>query len=196
MLISMQGSDINNGVGSSKDTKGTFSGEAGGIIKAFGNMMTGQKNFQAYNASDATNSKHFDAYVAATRDEKVPAEVITLKGGTGYNNFDTESGFYSYTPDAADDVPGIVTGTYGAGRCQKGDFSFTFNNSVDDADAEVNTALEAKLKSYTSSFVKIIGDASADPTPEPNPEPNPHLQSCTGPRASGALSAGTCGTPP
>ena len=173
MLISMQGSDINNGVGSSKDTKGTFSGETGGIIKAFGNMMTGQKNFQAYNASDATNSKHFDAYVAATRDEKVPAEVITLKGGTGYNNFDTESGFYSYTPDAADDVPGIVTGTYGAGRCQKGDFSFTFNNSVDDADAEVNTALEAKLKSYTSSFVKIIGDASADPTPEPNPEPNP-----------------------
>lgn len=173
MLISMQGSDINNGVGSSKDTKGTFSGEAGGIIKAFGNVMTGQKKFQAYNAGDATNSKHFDAYVAATRDEKVPAEVVTLKGGTGYNNFDTESGFYTYTPDAAADVPSIVTGTYGAGRCQKGDFSFTFNNSVDDADAEINSALEAKLNSYTSSFVKIIGDASADPAPEPSPEPNP-----------------------
>lgn len=173
MLISMQGSDINNGIGSSKDTKGTFSGEAGGIIKAFGNVMTGQKKFQAYNAGDATNSKHFDAYVAATRDEKVPAEVVTLKGGTGYNNFDTESGFYTYTPDAAADVPSIVTGTYGAGRCQKGDFSFTFNNSVDDADAEINSALEAKLNSYTSSFVKIIGDASADPTPEPSPEPNP-----------------------
>lgn len=135
--------------------------------------MVGQKKFQAYNASDETNSKHFDAYVAATRDEKVPAEVKTLKGETGYNNFDTESGFYSYTPDAAADVPGIVTGTYGAGRCQKGDLSFTFNNSVDDADAEINTALEAKLKSYTSSFVKIIGDASVDPTPEPNPEPSP-----------------------
>lgn len=173
MLISMQGSDINNGVGSSKDTKGTFSGETGGIIKAFGNMMTGQKKFQAYNASDATNSKHFDAYVAATRDEKVPAEVKTLKGETGYNNFDTESSFYSYTPDAAADVPSIVTGTYGAGRCQKGDFSFTFNNSVDDADAEINSSLDAKLKSYTSSFVKIIGNASADPTPEPNPEPSP-----------------------
>ena len=37
MLISKQGSDIHNGVGSAADTKGTFSSEDGGIIKAFDN---------------------------------------------------------------------------------------------------------------------------------------------------------------
>ena len=71
MLISKQGSDINNGVGSADDTKGTFSKEDGGIIKAFDNYMEGQKRFQPYNASDATNSIHFDAYLAQTRDEQL-----------------------------------------------------------------------------------------------------------------------------
>lgn len=173
MLISMQGSDVNNGVGSSSDTKGTFSSEAGGIIKAFGNYISGQKKFQPYNANDAVNAVHFDAFVASSREEKVPETVKALKGGTGYNNFDTESDFYAYSPEATEDVPASVTGNYGAGRCQKGDLFFAFNNSVDDTDSDVNTALEAKLKAYSSAFVKIIGNQSSQTEPGTGENPNP-----------------------
>ena len=158
MLISMQGSDIHNGIGSSSDTKGTFSKEDGGMIKAFGNYMTGQKSFEPYTADDATFSRHFDAYAAENRSDQVPAEVTTLQGGTGYNNFDTADDFYTYTPDDASDVPAIVTGQYGAGRCQKGDFQYTFDNTTQDTNDGVITDLSNQLTNYTSSLVKIYGD--------------------------------------
>jgi pectate lyase len=161
MLISKQGSDINNGVGSADDTKGTFSKEDGGIIKAFDNYMEGQKRFQPYNASDATNSIHFDAYLAQTRDEQVPATVTALQGGATYNNFDTASDFYQYNPDNKDDVPSVVTGAYGAGRCEHGDFQWTFNNATEDTNYEVITALSDALMNYTSSLVGIFGDESS-----------------------------------
>lgn len=158
MLISLQGSDINNGVGSKEDTKGTFSTETGGIIKAFDNYMVGQKNFQPYNAADATNSIHFDAYLAKERDEQVPSEVKALSGGTGYNNFDTASDFYTYTPDAKEEVPNVVTGAFGAGRCEHGDFQWTFDNSTEDTNYEVISELSNALKNYSSKLVKIYGE--------------------------------------
>ena len=185
MLISKQGSDIHNGVGSAADTKGTFSSEDGGIIKAFDNYMTGQKSFEPYIAGDATYSKHFDAYMVENRNDQVPAEVVTLQGGTGYNNFDTASDFYSYNPDAAADVPAIVTGHYGAGRCNHGDFQYTFNNATEDTNYDVILDLSNKLEAYTSSLVKIYGmdDYSGEqpggdePTPGPGgDEPDPQPQ--------------------
>ena len=162
MLISRQGSDVHNGVGSSEATKGTFSNEDGGIIKAFDNYMTGQNSFEPYVAGDALYSKHFDAYVVTNRNDQVPAEVVTLQGGTNYNNFDTASDFYSYTPHAAADVPAIVTGFYGAGRCEHGDFQWTFNNSTEDKNAEVITTLSNSLKDYNTSLVGIFGDDHAE----------------------------------
>ena len=173
MLISKQGSDIHNGVGSAADTKGTFSNEDGGIIKTFDNYMTGQKSFEPYIAGDATYSKHFDAYVVENRNDQVPAEVVTLQGGTGYNNFDTASDFYSYTPDAATDVPAKVTGHYGAGRCEHGDFQYIFNNATEDTNYDVITDLSDKLAAYTSSLVKIYGmdDYSGDQPGGDNPTP-------------------------
>ena len=158
MLISKQGSDINNGVGSKDDTKGTFSSEDGGIIKAFDNYIVGAKRFQPYNANDATNSVHFDAYLAMERNEKVPATVKTLQGGTGYNNFDTASDFYNYTPDAKEEVPNVVTGAFGAGRCEHGDFQWTFDNSTEDTNYEVISELSNALKNYSSKLVKIYGE--------------------------------------
>lgn len=157
MLISKQGSDINNGEGSGDDTKGTFSSEDGGIIKAFDNYIIGAKRFQPYNANDATNSVHFDAYVAMERNEKVPATVKTLQGGTGYNNFDTASDFYNYTPDAKEEVPNVVTGAFGAGRCEHGDFQWTFDNSTEDTNYEVISELSNALKNYSSKLVKVYG---------------------------------------
>lgn len=158
MLISKQGTDINMGVGSSDDTKGTFSGEEGGIIKSFGNVYSGSKKLVTYQE----NNTHFDCWEASAREAKVPAEVKSLLGGHTYNNFDTDSRIYSYTPDKAEDVPSIVTGQYGAGRMEHGDFSFAFT-AADDASSEINTKLKEAIIAYTSSFAGILGG-----TPEQN----------------------------
>lgn len=158
MLISRQGSDVHNGSGSSDETKGNFSKEDGGIIKAFDNYITDATSFEPYLAGDALYSKHFDAYVATSRSEQVPAGVKTLQGDTGYNNFDTSSDFYTYTPDATEDVPSVVTGQYGAGRCQHGDFQYTFDNATQDKNYNVITDLSNKLANYESKLVKIYGD--------------------------------------
>ena len=161
MLISKQGSDIHNGTGTSSETKGNFSSEDGGMIKAFDNYITEQTSFEPYVAGDALYSKHFDAYVVENRNDQVPAEVVTLQGGTGYNNFDTANDFYMYSPDAAADVPSTVTGKYGAGRCQHGDFQYTFDNATQDKNSEVITDLSNKLANYESKLVKIYGDSGS-----------------------------------
>ena len=161
MLISKQGSDIHNGTGTSSETKGNFSSEDGGIIKAFDNYITEQTSFEPYVAGDALYSKHFDAYVVENRNDQVPAEVVTLQGGTGYNNFDTANDFYMYSPDAAADIPSTVTGQYGAGRCQHGDFQYTFDNATQDKNSEVITDLSNKLANYESKLVKIYGDSGS-----------------------------------
>lgn len=154
MLSSMQGSDIVTG--------GTFSGEDGGIIKAFGNVMSGQKAYVTY----AQNNSDFDAYEASSRNEKVPANVKTKQGGTAYNNFDTDSSImYSYTPDSAENVPAIVMA--GAGRVDGGDFKWQFDNSADDESYAVNTSLKSALVNYKDKITSIGSGFKEDNTPAP-----------------------------
>lgn len=152
ILTSMQGTDIAEG-------DGTFSGEDGGTVKAYGNYMVGQEAFVPY-SEDNTN---FDAYVVSSRDETVPSSVTSLQGGNTYNNFDTSSIMYDYTVTAAEDVPAVVTA--GAGRLNGGDFDFTFTDA-DDTDSNVNSALMSALESYTSSVV-AIGSGFTDDTENP-----------------------------
>lgn len=158
MLISKQGSDVHNGVGTSDDTKGTFSGEEGGMIKAFGNYMTGQKSFEAWTET-GTYNKHFDAYVASSRDEKVPEGITSLLGNNAYSNFDTDPAlFYSgYTCHEAEDVKDIVTGKYGAGRCQHGDFKWTFT-TADDASDKIVEELSSALQKYSTTLVGLYNE--------------------------------------
>ncbi|MCD7709738.1 MAG: pectate lyase, partial [Porphyromonadaceae bacterium] len=149
MMISMQGTDIYYG-------EGTFSSENGGMIKAYGNTFAEKSSSFRY-VTYQDNSTEFDAYEATTADEEVPAEVVTKQGGTCYNNFDTDaSRFYEYTPNDADEVPDVVTGTFGAGRMEHGDFQWTFDNSVDDASYAVNTALKAAINSYQTTLVGLF----------------------------------------
>ena len=147
MLISMQGSD--------DLARGIFSGEAGGVIKSFGNIMTGQKAYTSYQQ----NSTDFDAYEASSRTEKVGTSVKAKSGGAVYNNFDTSGIMYSYTPDRAEDVPAVVTAK--AGRVDGGDFKWQFNNAVDDESYAVNQALKAAISSYKGS-VTAIGSGFRD----------------------------------
>ena len=147
MLISLQGSDIRYG-------KGTFSSEPGGIIKSFGNAIVNPAQYVTYQ-QDQTE---FDAWEANSRTDKVPSTVVCKSGNTAYNNFDTDASImYSYTPDAAEDVPAIVKGQFGAGRMQHGDFKWTFNNSVQDENYGVITELKTALKNYTSTLVGFFG---------------------------------------
>ena len=94
MLSSNQGTDAKG--------EGTFSGEAGGIIKAYDNKFEGSYDLMTQkNTADLTD---LDCYLAEARDERVPDEVKTKSGGTGYNNFDTASNMYKYevsSPEAA-----------------------------------------------------------------------------------------------
>ena len=157
MLISMQGSDIAGG------GKGTFSSEDGGVIKSFGNYMTGQKAYVTYQQ----NNTEFDAYQASSRNEKVPSNAKAKQGGTTYNNFDTDSNImYSYSADSTESVPAIVTA--GAGRVDGGDFKWQFNNSVDDASSDVNEALKSALVSYKDKITAIGSGFREDNTPPPS----------------------------
>lgn len=151
MLISLQGTDTKNGT-DEKDAP-TFSGEDGGIIKSFGNTYVGSHTLRTYQVDQV----HFDCYEASSRDEQVPSTVTTKVGSHTYDNFDTNASLmYTYTPDAAADVPAVVTGAYGAGRIQHGDLQFSFT-SADDALSEVNNDLRNAIDTYESKLVAIIG---------------------------------------
>ena len=150
ILTSLQGSDI-MGEGSSANGKGTFSSEAGGSIKAYANEIRG---WYFYRPWSETNTTEFDCYEATSRDEKVPATVKAKSGGDTYSNWDTDASLmYSYSPDAAVDVPAIVKGAYGAGRCNHGDFKWTFNNNTQDKNDAVITALKSAIVGYKSTVV-------------------------------------------
>ena len=155
MLISMQGTDTKNGK-DEKDTP-TFSGEDGGIIKAYNNVFTGSKTLVYYDATKAP--VHFDAYLAATRNEQVPATVTAKKGGTTYDNFDTDAAVMpAITPDAPDDVPAIVKSEFGAGRMYHSDIDFSLEGAGDTS-SDINNALVQLIANYTSSLDSIFGEA-------------------------------------
>jgi len=149
MMISKQGTDILGG------STGTFSGENGGIIKAFNNEMSGQTSFLPYNAT--TNPIQFDAYVATTRSELVPSTVTAFQGGANYNNFDTNTTLY--VNSLVIDSPQIAKDNVIAysGRVSGGDITWTFNNAVDDTNFAVNTGLMALLTSYAPTLLAVQG---------------------------------------
>lgn len=157
ILSSKQGTDA---LGS-----GTFSGEDGGMIKAYGNYFDKTAtNFKYYTQNNPA-STGYDAYEVTSRNQQVPSSEKTVAGGTTYNNFDTDNSvMYNYTPDAAADVPSVVTGYYGAGRLNHGDFTYSFNDNVgsDDTDSAYDTTLGGLLDNYKSSLVGIFGDENAD----------------------------------
>ena len=152
MLISKQGTDA-------KGT-GTFSGEAGGMIKSYGNVYAEKGTSSNYTPITQNESAiSFDCYEATTRNEQVPSSFVALSGSTVYNNFDTNSSLmFSYTPLAGANVPATVTGYWGAGRLNKGDFKWSFTNSTDDASYDLNTALKTAISNYTSTLVGIFAE--------------------------------------
>ena len=142
---------------------GTFSGENGGLIKAYGNVFANKPANFSY-VPYAENNTSFDAYEVSAPSEQVPSSVKTLVGGTSYDNFDTNpSLMYAYAADKATDVPSIVEGFYGAGRLNHGDIDFVIPDEtvVTNGHQQPWPALASLLDSYTSGVVKVFGESNA-----------------------------------
>ena len=174
IMSSLQGTDAMG--------DGTFSGEKGGLIKAYGNVFANKPENFSY-ITYAENNTSFDAYEVSNPSEQVPTSVKTLVGGTSYNNFDTNSSLmYTYVADKAEDVPSIVEGFYGAGRLNHGDIDFVIPDEtvVTNGHQQPWPALASILDAYTSGVVKVFGESNAsgdggtvNPTPDPTPDPTP-----------------------
>ena len=155
IMSSLQGTDAKG--------DGTFSGEKGGLIKAYGNVFANKPANFSY-VPYAENNTSFDAYEVSDPSEQVPASVKTLVGGTSYDNFDTNpSLMYAYAADKAEDVPSIVEGFYGAGRLNHGDIDFAIPDEtvVTNGHQQPLPALASLLDSYTSGVVKVFGESNA-----------------------------------
>ncbi len=147
MMSSKQGTDAQG--------DGTFSGENGGIIKAFANVYDttggGTLNLRTYQQYGQDS----DCYEVTSREETVPSSVTTVAGGTTYNNFDTASDFYSYTVETAEQAKATVM-EY-AGRLEGGDLKWDFDDAVEDSNYAIISGLKAAIVGYKSSVVKIGG---------------------------------------
>lgn len=155
IMSSLQGTDAKG--------DGTFSGEKGGLIKAYGNVFANKPDNFSY-IPYAENNTSFDAYEVSDPSEQVPSSVKTLVGGTSYNNFDTNSSLmYAYAADKAEDVPSIVEGFYGAGRLNHGDIDFVIPDEtvVTNGHQQPWPALASILDAYTSGVVKVFGESNA-----------------------------------
>ena len=155
IMSSLQGTDAKG--------DGTFSGEKGGLIKAYGNVFANKPDNFSY-ITYAENNTSFDAYEVSAPSEQVPSSVKTLVGGTSYNNFDTNSSLmYAYAADKAADVPSIVEGFYGAGRLNHGDIDFVIPDEtvVTNGHQQPWPALASILDAYTSGVVKVFGESNA-----------------------------------
>lgn len=167
MMSSLQGTDALG--------EGTFSGENGGMIKAYSNIIVDAGSLIYANSNIGTaaaNATSFDAYLASSRTETVPSTYKALVGGTAYNNFDTSvnTGVNVSNIDSASTVEQVVTAE--AGRLGSGDFTWEFNDSVDDPSYTINTALMSKITGYTTQLVSVGGNSvSTELTPTPTPSP-------------------------
>lgn len=153
MMISGQGTDSYDEKTGTYTLKGTFSGQAGGMTKAYDNIFAENTPKLVYQTQHATQ---FDAYIVNSRNERVPETVTSVKGAWAYSNFDTAETMYESTPDAPADVPEKVTAY--AGRMDGGDLKWHFDNSIDDENHDVNTALKEAITSYQGTLVAIQGD--------------------------------------
>ena len=166
MLSSNQGSDALG--------EGTFSGENGGIIKAYGNEIVGATGIIYANAAsvtgEAANAATFDAYLAASAGEKVPSSYKTVAGGTTYDNFDTtkDLGVKAGSLVAAKDVPALVTSSKGAGSLGGGVIDWKFSDE-DDTAYVVDKDLKAAVTNYKNTEFVAVGGTNANiVTPEPS----------------------------
>lgn len=157
MIIATQGSDVYDSSTGTYASKGTLSGQTGGMIKAYGNVYVTPKRFVDQNTTP--DPGQIDAYTVESRDEKVPDTVKAMSGGSTYNNFDTDSNvMYSYNLETAENAKNTVAAQ--AGRMSGGDFKWEFT-AEDDSQKAVDEKLQSAIINYQDKIEKLYGTASA-----------------------------------
>lgn len=144
-LISKQGTDA--------EGEGTFSGEPGGVIKAYNNTIINARRVK-YNTGSMT-TYNWDAVLVTDRTAEVTAKCLS---GYEYNNAADLLARTSYIEnkmDAPEDVPAVVTGALGAGRMNHGDFIWEFDNSEQDENYKVVSDLKESMTDYKSTLVGL-----------------------------------------
>lgn len=158
MLSSKQGTDA--------EGDGTFSGENSGVNKAFNNVIINPRKIQYWSA-EAQATGAWDAVLVDNRADAVTATAFT--GGTSYNSAADNAARTQYIENKMDDpedIPTIVRGSLGAGRMEHGDFTWTFNNSLQDESYDVISDLKSTLVNYESTVQSFAdGSAISDRTP-------------------------------
>lgn len=160
MMISGQGTDVYD-PSTGQTSGGSFSSQDGGMMKAFGNIATGNNVRLVYYTQ---NNVQFDAYDVADKSIPVPETIASIKGGYVYNNFDTAPTMYSYNPHPANEVIGNVTAH--AGRVNGGDFKWIFNNAIDDSGHDVIVPLKTAIvnyQTYNGAYYTTLSTAVGDP---------------------------------
>lgn len=148
MLISRQGTDA--------EGNGTFSGETGGVIKAYNNKVESARKLKYY--TEGQTDGDWDAVLVSDRNATVAATAFS--GGTPYNNEADEKARTTYIENKIDDpadVESVVKDVYGAGRLQHGDFHWTFDNAQQDDNADIIPELKTALQNYKSQLVGFFG---------------------------------------
>lgn len=175
MMTSLQGTDIWDEANqvNNAGAMGTFSGEAGGSIKAFNNTFdasngTNNMRFVAYNdpnplyniSGKISSLTDFDAYAATSRGETVSSSVKSKSGANTYNNFDTDAALYVKNLVVDQPAAAKTKVTQYAGRVSGGDLKWIFNNATDDTSSLVITALKSALTNYTGTLVAVQGEGN------------------------------------
>lgn len=148
MLISRQGTDA--------EGNGTFSGETGGVIKAYNNLVESARKLKYY--TEGQTDGGWDAVLVSDRNATVAATAFS--GGTPYNNEADEKARTTYIENKINDpadVESVVKDVYGAGRLQHGDFHWTFDNAQQDDNADIIPELKTALQNYKSQLVGFFG---------------------------------------
>ena len=154
MMSSKQGTDI---LDDPKGT-GTFSGEDGGIIKAYNNTIVDAKgNYRKWEATGPQNIE-FDAYEVANREDQVPNTVKAKQGGATYSNFDQQLGYSEFRLDTPDEAK-LNVEKY-AGRVDGGDLKIAFGPEDYLKTDKPDPAIVVLLSDYTSKLVAVQGEDS------------------------------------
>lgn len=155
MMSSNQGTDATG--------NGTFSGENGGVIKAFNNMYF-QLGYNGVKFQHMTNKDEgwkegdndIDCYIVDNRADTVPSSVKAVAGGTYYNNFDTTEDLHLADGSLTEPKAALTNVVKFAGR-HNPDFAWTFNNAEEDANYGLIKELKNAVTNYNNTGLTKIG---------------------------------------
>lgn len=151
MLIPGQGTDVWEG--GTNFNGSAFTSQEGGMTKAYNNSLNGgtSQNSLSYFSQNTTPVQgQIDAYEVAIPSETIPNTVAALRGGYNYNNFDTNPNMYIYTAQEPTDAMESVKNY--SGRINGGDFTFYFDNDIEDDNKNVIPALKQALENYNPYY--------------------------------------------